>query len=223
MMFLPRALPCSLLLLVMVSFARCEAQADPLLAAYAGCTFEDGLAVSELSQLPAGVKGRTVLTMEGSKPVTLSGGEHISLRYPGTGLFATVKVEVMPAETFEQGKKDLIGNFDYILAGGDDSTRNMAYALRPRLNGFEVYGLDRKRLEGNTLGIYLLFDNRTHMVASVYFLNQEAGQRKFATQAQWVALRDQFLYAYTACVHAPHEVAAPVKTAAKTPVKKKGR
>jgi len=89
------------------------------------------------------------------------------------------------------------------FAGGDDSARNMSFALRPHLNGFEVYGLDRKKLEGNTLGIYLLIDDRTHIVASVFFLNQEPQLRKFSTLAEYAALRDHFLDAYTSCIHAP--------------------
>jgi hypothetical protein len=82
----------------------------------------------------------------------------------------------------------------------------MSFALRPRLNGFEVYGLDRKKLEGNTLGIYLLIDHRTHIVASVFFLNQEPQQRKFSNLGEYRSLRDHFLEAYTSCVHGPYSV-----------------
>jgi hypothetical protein len=131
--------------------------------------------------------------------------------YPATDFFANVKVEQLPADGFAQGRKDLISNFDHILAGGDDSTRNLNYALHPRLNGFEIYGLDRNKLEGRTLGIYLLIDNRTHIVATVYFFNQDPSRRKFSSLSEFGQYRDHFLDAYTACVHAPH-AAAPARS-----------
>jgi len=185
-------------------------QINPALRPYTACKFNDGLVATETSQLPAAIQGRTVETLTGPRQVPILRGEHITFSYPSTSFFATVKVEQLPADTFAQGKTDLIGNFDHILAGDDDSARNMAFALRPRLNGFEVYGLDRKKLEGNTLGIYLLIDNRTHIVASVFFLNQEPRLRKFSTLAEYATLRDHFLDAYTSCVHAPF--ATPTKS-----------
>lgn len=216
-MFFARALPCSLLMTVFAVPYSLHAQTVSPFAAYNDCKFEDGLTVTELTKVPSGVKGRTVVTMDGQKPVPLVAGEHLTLSYPGAGIFATVRVEQMPVDGFEQGKKALIDNFDSILAGGDDSARNMSYALRPRLNGFEVYGLDRRKLEGNTLGIYLLFDNRTHIVASVYFLNSDPGQRRFANMAQWVTLRDQFLAGYTSCVHAPRPAPSATTPKVATP------
>ena len=186
-----------------------HAQINAALRPYTACKFDDGLTAVETSQLPAGIQGRTVETLTGPRQVPILRGEHITFSYPSTSFFATVKVEQLPPDTFAQGKTDLISNFDHILAGGDDSARNMSFALRPRLNGFEVYGLDRKKLEGNTLGIYLLIDNRRHIVASVFFLNQEPRLRKFSTLAEYATLRDHFLDAYTSCVHAPFATPTP--------------
>jgi hypothetical protein len=206
-----RALVLCLLTAPIAAFA----QASLALRPYTACKFDDGLTTIESSQLPASIQGRTVETLTGPRPVSILRGEHITFSYPATNFFATVKVEQLPPDTFLQGKADLISNFDHILAGDDDSARNMSFALRPRLNGFEVYGLDRKKLEGNTLGIYLLIDNRTHIVASVFFLNQEPQLRKFSTLAEYATLRDHFLDAYSSCVHAPF--ATP--TAKKTPTR----
>jgi hypothetical protein len=194
------------------------AQINPALRPYAACTFDDGLIATESSQLPAAVQGRIVETLTGPRQVSILRGEHITFSYPSTSFFATVKVEQLPPGSFDQGKTDLIANFDHILAGDDDSARNMSFALRPRLNGFEVYGLDRKKLEGSTLGIYLLIDNRTHIVATVFFLNQEPPLRKFSTLAEYATLRDHFLDAYTSCVHAPF--ATPTTKKSTTPAKR---
>ena len=72
--------------------------------------------------------------------------------------------------------------------------------LKSPQNGFEVHGLDREKLEGGVLGVYLLFDNAPRVVTTIYFLNQEPQTRKFQTMEEYRALRDRFLGAYTACV-----------------------
>jgi len=208
MTFFTRAILLSTLV-IPISLA---AQVHPSLRPYTTCTFDDGLTATETSPLPAAIQGRTVETLTGPRQVPILRGEHITFSYPSTSFFATVKVEQLPPDSFDQGKTDLISNFDHILAGGDDSARNMSFALRPHLNGFEVYGLDRKKLEGNTLGIYLLIDNRTHIIASVFFLNQEPKLRKFSTLAEYANLRDHFLDAYTSCVHAPYAAPAAAKS-----------
>jgi hypothetical protein len=91
----------------------------------------------------------------------------------------------------------------------------MAYALHPMLNGFEIYGLDRKQLEGGALGIYLLIDNRKQIVTTVYFLNQFPERRKFSTLAEQATLRDRFLDTLTSCVHAPYATPTQPRPAAK--------
>ncbi len=181
-----------------------SAQTPAIFRPYSACTFSDGLTIGEISVLPTGIRGRTVQTLTGPRQVDILGGEHLSFSYPGTDFFATAQVEHLPPATFLQAKRDLISNFDHIIARGDDSKRNMTYVLRPRLNGFEIYGLDRVRLEGSTLGIYLLFDNRTQIATTIYFLNADPDKRKFSTLEAYAQLRDRFLDAYTTCIHAPH-------------------
>jgi hypothetical protein len=200
--------------------AGAQAPVDAVLRPYTACRFDDGLVVTEKSALPADVAGRTVMTIAGNRQVPLERGEKIAFAYPGGTRFANVTVEQLPTESFEQGKANLIANFDHILAGGDDGARNMPYALHPMLNGFEVHGLDRLKIDGATLGIYLLIDDKTRIVTTAYFLNQGPEKRKFATIEEYGALRDHFLNAYTKCVHAPPVVK---KAVAKAPVKRKRR
>jgi hypothetical protein len=68
------------------------------------------------------------------------------------------------------------------------------------LHGFEAHGNDRQKLEGNVVGMYLLFDDKTHVATTVYFLNQQSWQRKFQTMDEYGRLRDNFLRNYTGCV-----------------------
>lgn len=192
------------LLLVGSLCAAASAQTVTRFTAYSECRFGDDLALAENTPLARGIEGRTVTTIMGTRHVPLAAGVRLMYAYPGTEPLANVKVEQIPADGYPQAKQDLIANFQQILTGDDSSTRN--YALKPRLNGLEIYGLDRNKLEGGVLGIYLFFVDRTHTAATVYFLNQDPALRKFGSLKEYAALRDSFLETYTACAagHAQH-------------------
>jgi len=193
--------------------AALHAQAPARFATYEHCKFADDLALVEKTPLPDGVQGRTVQTIMGPRQVPLTGGTRLLFAYPQTEPFANVKIEQIPASSYTQAKQDLIANFEQILTGDDSSTRN--YALKPKLNGLEIYGLDRKRLEGGVLGIYLFFLDRTHTVTTVYFLNQDPAVRSFTSLESYAALRDTFLNAYTSCeAGAPRSRTEPAREAA---------
>ena len=84
------------------------------------------------------------------------------------------------------------------IASGDGNARN--YGLKPAMNGLDVRGLDRDKLEGGVLGLYLLLDDTGRMVTTIYFLNQEPKDRSFQTIEEYRVMRDRFLATYTACI-----------------------
>ena len=141
---------------------------------------------------------RPAETLTGPKAIRLTEGVFAAFSFLGTAPFANVNIEQLPSATYSSEKADLISEFDKINASGEDTQRN--YALKPTLNGFEIYGFDRTALDGNVLGIYLFFDNPHHVATTAYFLNAPSGQRKFATVGEYTRLREGFLDAYTACV-----------------------
>ncbi len=49
------------------------------------------------------------------------------------------------------------------------------------------------------LGFYLLFDDATHTVTTISFLNQQPPTR-LKTMEEYAALRDSFLASYTGCI-----------------------
>lgn len=118
--------------------------------------------------------------------------------YPGEDFYANMKVEILPVDSYANSKTDLVDNFEYVLASADNQ-RN--YRLKPKLDSFEIQGLDRTKREGGVLGLYLLFDDATHTVITIYFLNQEPPKR-FKTMEEYLTLRDRFLNAYFPCVRA---------------------
>ena len=191
-------LAASLLLgLALTTAPALHAQAFGRFAAYEHCRFHDGLTLVEDQPLAKGIEGRTVKTIMGTKHIPLSSGTRLLYAYPDTQPFASVKVEQIPTADYKQAKQDLIANFEQILTGNDPVTRN--YTLKPRLNGTDVYGLDRTRLEGAVVGIYLFFVDRTHTVTTIDFLNQDPTLRRFSSLEDYAPLRDSFVTTYTHC------------------------
>jgi len=168
--------------------------------AYEHCEFIDGLRIVEVSQLADGVTTRTVETASGSQPIRLLNGRRIMFAYPNTDFFANVKVEQLPAETFAQSKKTLLDSLDFAMLSTPSCKRNLA--LQSPMNGIEIHGFDRDRIEGGVLGIYLLIDARKNVVTTIYLLNQDAAQRQFSNISEYALLRDRFLLSYTACIAA---------------------
>jgi hypothetical protein len=165
---------------------------------YTSCRFDDGLAVVETSPLAPGIHARTVQTLKGPRQIEMVEGRRVMFAYPEKDFYANVKVEILQEKNYVETRKFLIDNFDYMLASADGSTRN--YGLKPMQHGLDVLGLDREKLEGGVLGVYLLLDDSSGMVTTIYFLNQEPKGRSFQTMAEYRAMRDRFLSIYMACV-----------------------
>ena len=186
---------------------------------YLGCKLPLGPDLVQRTLLPQAPMARTAQTFSGPKKLQLVDGVMAAFAFPGETSFANVKVEQLPASSYATEKTDLTSEFDKINAAGTDTQRN--YAMKPTLNGFEIQGFDRTALDGQVLGIYLLFDNPHHVATTVYFLNAPATQRKFDSVTEYTGLREGFLNAYTVCVRkALSSSAAPaVKPAAKPAAK----
>ena len=164
---------------------------------YAGCKFSDGLAVVETAPLAPGINERTVDTFKGPQQVPMVEGRRVMFAYPGKEFYANVKVEILPEKDYAKTREIVIDNFDYILASGGGTTRN--YGLKATLNGLDARGLDREKLEGGVLGIYLLLDDTSRILTTIYFLNQEPEGRSFQTMEEYRVARDRFLDTYSAC------------------------
>lgn len=187
-------------LLAVSSFAAvAHAQAPkefPELRPYEACSFPDGLTVADVQPMPADIHDRPAKTKQGEKTIPLLAGRRISFAYPGAATYASVKVELLPPDNYAVNKRYLLEDFDDIVASDKGVARNTNRA--PRLSAFNVVGLDRKEVTGTTLGIYMLMDDTTHVVTTVYLLNPK--QSNFKTVEDYARQRDTFLYNYTRCI-----------------------
>lgn len=116
--------------------------------------------------------------------------------YPDEDFYTNVKVEILSDKGYAASKDALISDFEHTLSS-DDNSRN--YALKPQLNQFDIQGLDRSKREGGVLGVYLLFDDPTRTVITIYFLNQEP-PKHFHNMQEYASVRDRFLNEYTSCI-----------------------
>lgn len=180
-----------------------QPSASDKFAPYTTCKLPDGPNVVDVTPLSSGVDSRIVRIIGGSSTISISDGRRVMFAYPGEDFYANVKVEFLPADDYAESKKAVLGNFDYLLASGDNS-RN--YKLKPKFHGFDAEGLDRSKREGGVIGIYLLINDVTRTVVTIYFLNQEPPKR-FKTMDEYAAIRDRFLAGFASCIRANLEAA----------------
>lgn len=174
---------------------------DPL-QAYTSCAFPDGLDVVSVKPMAAGPL--LVATAAGTETIDPTAAKQVLFSYPLTDDFANAKVEELPADQYGRSKQILLDNLALMESQRNGPVR--VEALPVGLHGFDVHGNNLTELEGNVLGMYLLFDDPHHVVTTVSFLNQHAWQRKFRTMDEYRRLRDQFLRTYTGCIRQNLEI-----------------
>ena len=185
------------LLLFVLHAGTVPAQQYPALKAYGACAFPDGLQVIEDTPMPSNVLQRPTQSHGKTGFVPLLAGRRVVFGYPDGIAYANIKVELLPKENFVTNRKLLLDDFDDIVSSDPNVVRSKR---KPAQGGQYITGLDRKSLDGNTLGIYLMIDDQTHIAATVYLLNGNPAKRPFKTLDQYAQMRDTFLYNYTRCI-----------------------
>lgn len=168
----------------------------PDLKPYESCSFPDSLQITDVAPMPDDVRERPVQAHGVTRQVPLLAGRRITFAYPGAKPYASAKVELLPAEGWLANRKLLLDDFDDIANSDKTVARNKT--RQPTLSSFSVVGLDRMAVVGDTLGIYLLLDDKTHIATTIYLLNPP--ESKFKALADYARSRDTFLYNYTHCI-----------------------
>jgi hypothetical protein len=177
------------------------AQAAPAVPDYfEHCKFSDDIAMVNSDQRTSGLT-RTVATSTGPKQIPVIAGQRLGYAYPNTDFFANVRVEMLPADTWQLEVSDLKRSID------DDAAATPgilpASTQGKKVSGVEIYGMNRTRIEDEMMGKYLLIDPKTNILTTIYFLNQDPARRKYQSMQEYEALRDSFLTSYSACMANP--------------------
>lgn len=173
---------------------------DASLRPYLSCSFDDGLKVVDTIRLPKSAeKSRELNTFDGKRKVTLSDGYTVEFAYPKTDVFVNLKVEQSIPQSYAQDKKIILENMKWLLSRA--KAVDEKELRKVTVNGIEINGYDRNTLDlGIVVGMYVFFEDKSHKVITIYFLNQKPNKRKPQTIEEYRVLRDKFLSQYTHCV-----------------------
>jgi len=177
--------------------------ADPL-KPYTTCKLQGDLKIKEVTRRNSGEKYREVTTADGKQKVSVVEGYRVMFAYPDLSYyFANVKIEQSAPDRYTQDKEILVDQLKYYSSTKEATA--MIFADKTLLNGFEHYGMDRDKIDvGGQVGTHLLFYDSTHLVVTIYFLNQSKAaffnKRRFETMKEYSLLRDDFLNRYSECL-----------------------
>ena len=170
------------------------------LKSYLSCKFDDGLKIVDTARHRQGTspdKFRTVKVDGVEEKVSVVDGYRVMVVYPKTHFFANIKAEQSNPPDYAKDKEILIKQLQWFTATSKELEAEPTKVTYP---GLEGYGLNKRVISGNTLGIYVLFSDANQQVLTVYFLNQPPEKRKFQTIEEYRTLRDRFLAKYTSCI-----------------------
>lgn len=135
-------------------------------------------------------------TKAGETSIDVEVGYRVLVAYKQTEPFGNLKAERLPVATYLSEKSKLLAALEnYASQPGMD-----AKVAASTMNGLNLYGVNRDKLEGGVLSIYNLFDDADHVSVTMYLLNDYPDSRKFSTLDQYSKIRDSFLQSYTACL-----------------------
>lgn len=137
---------------------------------------------------------RSVTTSEGDRQIEVLHGFRLHIAYQGTPFVNFIAERL--GTNYATDKKTLIESLRGLSTEPDTET---VVPWPASMNDFEVYGINRKRLAGGVLSIYMLFHDADQTVVTIYLLNTPPESPKFRTLDEYHGLRDQFLKIYTAC------------------------
>jgi len=200
-----------LLILVLVCPFPAAAQTnskDPL-KVYTRCKASRDLKITEVERRKYDNKMRTVKTEDGQVNVSVIDAYRVMFSYSDLlYYFANVKIEASDPSSYNQDKDNVISSLKY-LATHKQAT-GIVFADKADLNGFRHYGIDRDKIDvGETVGTHVLFDDRHHLIVTIYLLNQDdknlframaGGRRRFRDIDEYKPLRDEFLTKYSECL-----------------------
>jgi hypothetical protein len=167
---------------------------------YLSCPFDDGLKIVDTTHYPKSADNfRELDTSDGKRTVTRVDGYTVKFAYPNTDVFVNLKVEQSSPQSYAKDKETILEHMKWLLSRSKSiDGKELRQVI---VNRIEVYGYDRNVLGlGIVMGLYVFFEDRSHKVITIYFLNQRPNKRQPQTIEEYRLLRDKFLNQYTRCV-----------------------
>ena len=162
---------------------------------FSRCKLGGDFEIVQVDRLP-GTVTRSLQTPVGPKEVVMTDGYRILITYQNEP-FVNLKAEQFDKARYSNDKQSLIDSLGPSAKGTPNSESEKP--AKSKMGRFESYAINRTKLEGGVLSMYLWFDDSDAQVLTAYILNDEPAARKFKTIDEYRDLRDRFLQKLSGC------------------------
>ncbi|MYN44685.1 hypothetical protein GTP23_06295 [Pseudoduganella sp. FT93W] len=195
---------------LLVSVATCAAQerADDPLRPLTECVNRDGFQSRQRDRLPVSATGRMVSTRQGELSVSTADGYRLMMFRNSSAPLVNLKLERSFRGRFADDRVAIMTQVQDIAAAS--KAPHLLVLERSTQQGIEILGLNFA-VFGQASGVishYTLFDERSGTIATAYLLNQRQEVRDFANEAEYLALREQFIGLLAGCLATAAQVPA---------------
>lgn len=176
-----------------------ERTADPL-APLAQCINRSEFQFRQQDRLPLSATSRVIKMKAGERRVSTADGYRLMLFHKSSLPFVNLKIERSAAGGFAADRETIVAQMQEMSA--NSKPPQLVPLETDARQGVEVLGLNNPYImhSSGVISLYTLLHAASGTVATAYLLNQPADKREFATDAQYLALRDQFIAALAACM-----------------------
>ncbi|WP_332860204.1 hypothetical protein [Janthinobacterium svalbardensis] len=179
-----------------------ERTTDPL-APLAQCINRSAFQFKTQDRLPASATTRIVKMNAGERRVSTADGYRLMLFRKSSLPFVNLKIERSADGQFAADRETIVAQMQQMSASSKPP--HQVPLETDARQGVEVLGLNNASIAQaqGIISLYSLLHAASGTVATAYLLNQPADPRDFATDAQYQALRDQFLASLVSCMADP--------------------
>ena len=176
--------------------------ADPL-APLAQCINRSQFQFRTQDRLPAGATTRIVKMAAGDRQISTADGYRLMLFRKSSLPFVNLKIERSAEGQFAADRDTIVAQMREMAARGK-LPQQLPLETDTR-DGVEVLGLNNASIAQaqGIISLYTLLHAASGTVATAYILNQPADPSDFATDAQYQALRTQWIASLASCIADP--------------------
>ncbi len=176
--------------------------ADPL-GPLAQCINRSQFQFKTQDRLPASATTRIVKMKAEERRVSTADGYRLMLFRKSSLPFVNLKIERSADGRFAADRDTIVAQMQEMSAGS--RLPHQVPLETDARQGVEVLGSNNASIAQaqGIISLYTLLHAASGTVATAYLLNQPADPRDFATDAQYQALRDQFLASLVSCMADP--------------------
>jgi len=156
-------------------------------------------------RLPVGATFRVVNSSAGQARVSTADGYRLMMYRKSSSPLVNLKLERSADGQFSADRDAIIAQMKDISA--QTKAPHQVKLETSMRDGIEILALNNPSIEHSpgVISFYTLFDARNNTVATAYLLNQRQEVREYANDAEYAALRDQFIDLLSNCLSHAHQ------------------